>query len=112
MDSAVETLPVAGIAEFCRRWRIRELAVFGSVLRPDFGPESDIDVMVTFEDGADWSLLDHTRMEQELRDLFQRDVDLVTKRAVENSQNWVRREEILGTASVIFPSDKVAYGTR
>lgn len=100
------------IAKFCQRWKIRELAVFGSVLRADFKPDSDIDVIVTFEEDADWSLLDHIRMQQELQDFLQRDVDLVTRRAVEKSQNWVRRQEILSTASTIFPKKKVTYGAR
>lgn len=112
MNDLVETLPMPEIAKFCQRWKIQELAVFGSVLRADFNSESDIDVIVTFDDDADWSLLDHIRMQQELQALLQRDVDLVTKRAVEKSQNWVRRKEILNTASVIFPECKVAYGTR
>lgn len=112
MNDLVETLPMLEIAKFCQRWKIQELAVFGSVLRADFNSESDIDVIVSFDDDADWSLLDHIRMQQELQALLQRDVDLVTKRAVEKSQNWVRRKEILNTASVIFPEYKVAYGTR
>ncbi len=102
MEDFRETLPMAEIAEFCRRWRIREMAVFGSALRADSAPESDIDLLVAFEDDADWSLLDHIRMQQELQALLRRDVDLVTRRAVEKSPNWVRRKEILDTASVIF----------
>jgi predicted nucleotidyltransferase len=112
MRDLVEMFPMPEIAKFCRRWKIQELAVFGSVLRADFDSESDIDVIVTFDDDADWSLLDHIRMQQELQALLQRDVDLVTRRAVEKSQNWVRRKEILSTASVIFPEYKVAYGAR
>ncbi len=111
MKNLVEMLPMAEIAEFCQRWKIQELAVFGSVLRADFNSESDIDIIVTFNEDADWSLLDHIRMQQELQAILQRDVDLVTKRAVENSQNWVRRKEILSTASVIFSEHKVVYGT-
>ncbi len=112
MVNVLDILPMADIADFCQRWKIRELAVFGSVLRADFSPESDVDVMVTFEDDSDWSLLDHIRMEQELQDLLQRDVDLVTRRAVENSENWVRRKDILRTATVLFPRNEVAHGTR
>jgi hypothetical protein len=112
MKNLVETLPMAEIAKFCQRWKIQELAVFGSVLRADFNSESDIDIIASFDDNADWSLLDHMRMQQELQGLLQRDVDLVTKRAVEKSQNWVRRKEILSTASVIFPEYKVVYETR
>ena len=112
MKNFAGMLPMAEIAKFCQRWKIQELAVFGSVLRADFNSESDIDLIVSFADDADWSLLDHIRMQQELQTLLQRDVDLVTKRAVEKSQNWVRRKEITSTASVIFPESEVAYGTR
>ncbi|GIV77943.1 MAG: hypothetical protein KatS3mg050_2337 [Litorilinea sp.] len=108
MKNLADTLPVAELTQFCQRWKIREMAVFGSALRPDFRPESDIDILVTFEDGADWGLLDHMRMEQELQTLLHRDVDLVTRRAVEKSQNWIRRKEILDTATVIFPLHKAA----
>jgi len=113
MKNLVEILPMDEMAEFCRRWKIQEMAVFGSVLRADFDSESDIDVIVTFDDQAEWSLLDHIRMQQELQAILQRDVDLVTRRAVEQSQNWIRRKEILSTASIIFPGNKVtANGTR
>ena len=89
------------IAAFCGRWDIRELAVFGSVLRDDFGPHSDVDVLVGFNESAEWSLLDHARMQQELSELIGRPVDLLTRGAVESSPNWIRREAILSTAEVI-----------
>jgi predicted nucleotidyltransferase len=97
-------LPKEQIVDFCRRWQITELAVLGSVLRDDFDPESDLDVLVTFAPGADWSLLDHLRMEQELSELLGRKIDLLSKRAVEQSLNWIRRQEILSTAEVIYVS--------
>lgn len=81
------------------------------MLRLDFDSESDIDLIVTFDDDVEWSLLDHIRMQQELQALLQRDVDLVTRSAVERSENRVRRKEILSTASVIFPEREVVYGT-
>ena len=90
------------IADFCRRWQISELALFGSVLRDDFGPESDLDVLVTFAPGAEWSLLDQVRMEQELAGLLRCKVDLLTKRAVKRSSNWILRREILSTAEVVY----------
>ena len=90
------------IAGFCRRWQISELALFGSVLRDDFGPGSDVDVLVTFVPDTKWSLLDHVRMEQELAGLLGCRVDLLTKRAVERSPNWMLRREILSTAEVIY----------
>ena len=92
----------AEISEFCRRWQISELALFGSVLRDDFGPESDLDVLITFSPDADWGLLDHYQMQQELERLLGREVDLLTKRSVEQSRNWLRRREILSTARVVY----------
>jgi len=95
-------VPEREIAAFCSRWHIVELALFGSALREDFGPDSDLDVLVTFAPEADWGLLDHLRMEDELARLFGRKIDLFTKRAVEQSHNWLRRQEILNTAEVIY----------
>ena len=74
------------------------MSFFGSVLRDDFGPDSDVDVLVEFEEKATWSLLDHIRMQDELGDLLQRKVDLVTRSGVESSRNWIRRESILTSA--------------
>ena len=90
------------LAAFCRRWKIDELALFGSILRSDFGPESDVDVLAAFSADVDWSLLDHVQMEQELASLFGRRVDLVTRRAVERSPNRARREEILSSARTLY----------
>lgn len=95
-------LPGKKLADFCRRWRITELALFGSALREDFSPESDLDILVTFDPEANWGLLDHVRMEQELAALLGREIDLLTKRSVERSHNPIRRQEILGTAEVIY----------
>jgi hypothetical protein len=89
------------IAEFCRRWKITELAFFGSVLREDFGPESDVDVLVTFSTDAHWSLFDKMHMQDELAEMFGREVDLVSRRAIERSRNWLRREAILSSLEVI-----------
>jgi predicted nucleotidyltransferase len=91
-------LPYEAIAAFCRRWRITELALFGSVLRDDFGPDSDIDVLVTFDPDARLSLFDLVGAQQELSDLLGREVDLVSKRGVEQSPNWIRRRAILASA--------------
>lgn len=89
------------LADFCRRWRIREFALFGSVLRDDFRPESDVDVMVSFEPASHWSLLDVVRMSRELETMLGRKVDLVEREAVESSENWIRRRSILETARVV-----------
>ena len=90
------------IRNFCRRWKVKELALFGSILREDFRPDSDVDVLISFDLDADWSLLDHVKMQQELGNIFSRKVDLVSKRAIVRSQNWIRRREILETAKIIY----------
>lgn len=90
------------VEEFCRRWRISELAFFGSVVRDDFRPNSDVDILVTFAPDADWSLFDHAAMQEELAGLVGRRVDLVTRSAVERSPNWIRRKAILSTAQPFY----------
>ena len=90
------------LAGFCRRWKVAELAAFGSALREDFGPDSDVDLLVAFTDDADWSLLDHVRMQQELAGLLGRPVDLVSRRAIERSQNPIRRRAILDSARTLY----------
>jgi hypothetical protein len=95
-------LPKDKIKDFCRRWQIAEFALFGSVLRDDFSPDSDLDILVTFAPEADWSLLDHVRMEMELKALLGREIDLVSRRAIERSSNWIRRQAILGTAQPFY----------
>jgi predicted nucleotidyltransferase len=95
-------IPRDRIAEFCRKWRITEFALFGSVLRDDFRPDSDIDVLVTFAPDANIGLLDLVAMREELVALFERDVDILTKRSIEASRNPIRKREILSTAEVIY----------
>jgi uncharacterized protein len=90
------------ITEFCQRWKITEFALFGSVLRDDFRSDSDVDILVTFAPDADWSLFDHVDMEEELSAILGRKVDVVSRRAVERSDNWIRREAILSTAEPIY----------
>ena len=104
MQTLIENifLPPNKIADFCRRWKINEFALFGSVLRNDFGPSSDLDVLVTFAPEADWSLFDHVRMQEELNHLLHRKIDLLSRQAVEQSHNEPRRREILNTAQVIY----------
>jgi hypothetical protein len=102
MADQKDRLPADQIADFCRRWQISEFALFGSALRDDFGPDSDLDILVTFAPEADWSLLDHVRMEEELEAMLGREVDLVSRRAIERSPNWIRRQEILGTAQTFY----------
>ncbi len=95
-------IPDEAIAEFCRKWKITEFALFGSVLTDDFRPDSDVDVLVRFEMDAPWSLLDIVEMKQELARLLGRDVDLAEREAVEESRNPFRRHSILSTARVVY----------
>jgi len=104
MGNEIFEIPSDKIADYCRRWRITELAFFGSALRDDFNPESDIDVLVTFDGDAHWTLFDMVDMQEELKDIFGRNVDLVSRRGIESSQNYLRREEILSSAKVIHVS--------
>src|SRR3974377_1590498 len=90
------------IVDFCRRWKITEFALFCSILRDDFGPDSDVDVLVTYGPDAEWSLLDHIQMEQELAKLFGREADLGSRRGVDQSENWIRRKHILSNARVVY----------
>jgi len=95
-------IPEERIQDFCRRWRITEFALFGSVLREGFAPDSDIDVLVQFSPDAKHSLFNMVHMEDELRELFGRDVDLVSRRGIESSRNAIRRQSILDSAEVIY----------
>jgi len=90
------------IAEFCKKWRISTLELFGSVLREDFGPESDVDFLVTFERDAKWSLFDLVDAENELSTIVGRPVDLVERGPIETGSNWIRREAILGGARTLY----------
>lgn len=101
MKIAIE-LPMEKIVEFCDRWRVTEFALFGSVLRDDFRPDSDIDVMVIFHPDARPTFSTLDQMETELKSIFQRDVDLITRKGIENSLNYLRRREILSSAQVIY----------
>ncbi|HEX3579472.1 MAG TPA: nucleotidyltransferase family protein [Thermoanaerobaculia bacterium] len=89
------------LRDFCRKWKVTEFSLFGSVVRDDFGPESDVDVLVTFTADARWSLFDITDMKDELRSLFGRPVDLLTRRAVEGSLNPIRRRSILSSVVML-----------
>ena len=95
-------LPEEKIEEFCRRWQITELAVFGSVLRDDFRPDSDIDFLVSFAPDENWSLFDLVDMERALAAIVGRKVDLIKKVAIERSHNLLRRQEILSTARTFY----------
>jgi predicted nucleotidyltransferase len=95
--SARITIDRQAVANFCQRWHVAELGLFGSVLRDDFRADSDIDVFVTFEDGhtPGWEIV---TMQDELSELFGRRVDLATKRALSPRL----APQILASAEVIF----------
>lgn len=104
VDAAI-ALPLdrKAIEAFCRKWRITELSLFGSVLRPDdFRDDSDVDVLVTFDEAAPWSLFDLVEMQDELKAIVGRDVDLVEKVAVERSPNYIRRRSILESQRTFY----------
>jgi uncharacterized protein len=98
----------ADLTQFCQTAQIIELALFGSILRDDFRPDSDIDILVTFSPDCKIDLMQFVQLEYDLEDWLQRDVDLVSKRAVENDRNWIRRQEILNHHQIIV----TAHGGR
>ncbi len=102
MTHATLNIPKEKMADFCRKWKVIECSLFGSVLREDFGPESDVDVLVTFAPDARWGLFDLVHMEDELAALLGRPVDVVERRSVEQSENYVRRRHILTSAEPIY----------
>jgi predicted nucleotidyltransferase len=92
-------IPKAQIEDFCRRWKIAEFSIFGSALRDDFSPKSDIDVLISFEPDIPWSLFDWVDMIEELQEILGREVDLVEKSGLRNP---FRRREILHNRKVIY----------
>ncbi len=92
-------IPDRLLADFCRRWKILELSVFGSVLRDDFTTDSDVDVLVSFEPDAAWSLFDIVSMRQELATLLDRPVDLVEEAGLRNP---FRRAAILKSKRQLY----------
>ena len=95
-------VPNEELRTLCHKWRINRLALFGSALTGQLHPDSDIDLLVEFEPGEQWSLMDLVRAEAEFASLFGRHVDLVDKSSLQRSSNWMRRDAILNTAEVIY----------
>ncbi len=99
-------IPIAisyqAIEEFCKRWKIVELSLFGSILREDFRPDSDIDVLVVFAPGVEYNYETREQIRAELEALVGRPVDLVEKRLIERSENYIRRNHILRTAQKVY----------
>lgn len=95
-------LPLEAIKQFCDRWQITEFALFGSVLRDDFRVDSDIDVLVTFAPDYQRTFAETIQMKEELETLLDRKVDFLVKSAIARSENWLRRQNILDSAEVIY----------
>ena len=99
MKSTPLLIAQAKIEAFCRRWSIKEMALFGSVLRDDFHPESDVDILITLGPDNRLTLDNRLAMMDELAEIFGRQVDLVEKRHLRNP---FRRHAILTTKRVIY----------
>lgn len=95
-------IPQDQVIAFCRTHRIRRLSVFGSALREDFRPDSDVDILISFEEGARHSLFDLVTMQDELEAILGRSVDLVEREAVEQSENYIRRRHILANEELVY----------
>ncbi len=91
------------LAAFCEKWGIAELAVFGSVLRDDFRPDSDVDFLVTWKEGRlPGSIFDIVRMQDELSVIVGREAGIAERRLVERSKNPYRRRNILDSATTVY----------
>jgi hypothetical protein len=98
-------LPGRQLSTFCRRYHVRRLALFGSVLRADFRPDSDVDVLVAFEEGTHVGFLTLSRMQRELSGLFQRPVNLVPM----DGLKAVIRDSVLSSAQDVYASSKAVF---
>jgi len=95
-------VPNNEIGSFCRRNHIRSLGLFGSALREDYGPGSDVDVLIEFEEAYMPGLMELVEMQEELTRIFGQKVDLVERQAVERSENYIRRRYILESVEPIY----------
>jgi uncharacterized protein len=102
MKTLAVELPMVEIRDFCRKWRIRELAVFGSVLTDEFDDESDIDFLYTFEENSHWDLFDIIGMKLELEKVLRREVDFIDKEMIEQTDNPYKKRTILGKYLEIY----------
>lgn len=100
-------LSLQQLHQFCQQNQIQELSIFGSVLRDDFTPDSDLDFLVTFEPQSHYSLMDLVRIQHQLEDLTGRKIDLIEKRSILASHNWIRRQNILENAQSIYESRQI-----
>jgi predicted nucleotidyltransferase len=96
------TIPREKLERFCAKWRVSKLELFGSALREDFGPTSDVDFLVTFMPDARWTLFDLVGAESELSAIVGRPVDLVERPSIEVSRNWIRRKAVLANVETLY----------
>ena len=94
------------IEVFCKKWKIQELAIFGSFIRDDFNDQSDIDVLITFLPKVTWGF-EIAELREELSLIFNRKIDLLNKRSLELSKNSYKKDEILKSCKVIY--DQAAW---
>ncbi len=101
-------LPTAQISEFCRRWKIARLELFGSALRDDFRPDSDVDFLYTpapdFRRDLAYGPWGHDNLAEELSAILKREVDIIDRSLIEKTPNWIRRKHIIDTAQVVYES--------
>jgi len=98
---------IGELIKFCQQNQIEELSVFGSIIREDFTKTSDIDFLVVFNPQLKLSLMDLVRIQYQLEDKIGRKVDFIEKRSIEKSHNWIRRQNILDTAIIIYESGQI-----
>jgi hypothetical protein len=98
-------IPVEPLHKFCLHWKVSELAVFGSDIHENYLLENDLDMLISFKDDTHWELFDLVNMESELGVIFNKEIDLVEKKAVTNSKNYLRRKGILDNIQIIFESE-------
>lgn len=97
MSQLAIDIPLAPVRALCRRYRVKELAIFGSALGSQFRPDSDIDLLVEFEEEAHVSFIKFAALQRELSEIFGRKVDLVPKRGIKN----IIRDDIIAAAQII-----------
>ncbi|MGK7942900.1 MAG: nucleotidyltransferase family protein [Microcystaceae cyanobacterium] len=90
------------LTDFCQQWEIQEMALFGSILRDDFHKDSDIDFLISFKPSVPQGLLTLSKIKSQLETLLDYKVDIAIKDSISNSDNWIRRQEILKTAQTIY----------
>lgn len=101
----LNNIPQDKLDSFCRKWSVQELSLFGSILTENFTGSSDVDILISFLPTANWTLFDHVDMKEDLRQIFGRRIDLVTKKAIEKSNNQIRKRSILDSAKRVYFTD-------